>query len=284
MFSRTFALGPFNFKINSQIIKVKTELERLYKDFVPVADADFIDFDINITQPPNIRRWLRPQVDFIVDEFKPFKPLPLNHAYPMLEWGMNWCIASNAHHFFIMHAAAIEKNNKVIVLPAQSGAGKSTLSAALSYNGWRLFSDELALFSLKNKLLYPLARPINLKNDSIDIIRNYIPNAVFSEVVHDTHKGTVALLKPPLDSVKQVNIENPLACFVFPKYVENSPVRLKACSVEQAFSSIIEQSFNYHILGKEAFELVSYYLRNVKAYTLEYSDFIQANDALSELV
>lgn len=284
MYSRSLTFGPFKFKINSKLTSIKNELSLLYQDFTPTPSDDSYDFNIEITQPNNLRRWIKPQVDFIVDEHYPFKPLPLDHAFPMLEWGMNWCIASNAHQFFILHAGAVERNGCVVVLPAQSGAGKSTLTASLVYKGWRLFSDELALFSLKDKLVYPLSRPINLKNQSIKIIKDFLPESVFSQVVKDTHKGTVALLKPPTASVQQSAIPASLSHFVFPKYVKASPTKLKPCSIEYAFRLIIEQGFNYHILGEEAFSLISHYLRNVKTYTLEYSDFEQANQVLKGLV
>ncbi|WAJ70676.1 HprK-related kinase A [Catenovulum adriaticum] len=284
MYSSSLVLGPFKFKINSSIKSVKNELELLYQDFTPVTTNDFIDFNIDISKPNNFRRWIKPQVNFVVDEHYPFKPLPLDHAFPMLEWGMNWCIASNAHQYFILHAGAVERNGCVIVLPAHSGAGKSTLTASLVYRGWRLFSDELALFSLKDKLVYPLARPINLKNQSIEVIKNFLPESIFSQVVKDTHKGTVALLKPPKASVEQSKIPAAPSHFIFPKYVEGSSTKLKPCSVEYAFKQIIEQGFNYHILGEEAFVLISHYLRNSPTYTLEYSDFEQANTVLRGLV
>ena len=81
----------------------------------------------------------------------------------MLEWGMNWCIASNAHQYFIMHSAMIEKNGQAILLPAPQGSGKSTLCAAMVNAGWRLFSDELGLIEPETLQAIPCTRPINLK-------------------------------------------------------------------------------------------------------------------------
>ena len=81
-------------------------------------------------------------------------------------------------------------------MPGDPGAGKSTLTAALMLSGWRLLSDEIALVDRDDGLLRRLARPVSLKNASIDIIREHDTRAVFGDMAHDTHKGTVAHLEP----------------------------------------------------------------------------------------
>src|SRR3546814_6175040 len=81
----------------------------------------------------------------------------------------------------------------------------STLTACLVHNGWRLLSDEMALVSLQDGGLTALARPISLKNRSIDLIADILPNAALSARSEDTVTGAVALLKPPTTSVERVD-------------------------------------------------------------------------------
>ena len=45
-------------------------------------------------------------------------------------------------------------------------------------------------------LVRGMARPINLKNKSIDVIRAFAPGVVMTAPVPDTTKGTVALMQP----------------------------------------------------------------------------------------
>ena len=80
-------------------------------------------------------------------------------------------------------------------MPGAPGAGKSTLTAGLIYRGWRLLSDELALIRRSDGQIVPLARPVNLKNESIALMQRFAPSAVFSAPAHDTAKGTVALMR-----------------------------------------------------------------------------------------
>jgi len=280
----TLPIGPFNFSIKTDNTSVVKNLSSLYGDYHFSDDSPFIDFPITITTRSLVRRFIKPQVDFFLDEFAPFKPLPKDQSFAMLEWGMNWCITTQAHQFLIFHAGTIEKNNKVIIMPAEQGSGKSTLTAAMVYSGWRLFSDELALISVTDELVYPCTRPINLKNNSINVIDNFVDNAVFSTIAKDTHKGTVALLKPPKASVERMFEPAPLHCIVFPKYVANSEAKLTPINQIDTFQQLIQHSFNYHILGEQGFHLIASLLKNVACYQFEYSDFEQAKKLLSSLV
>lgn len=285
MFSQfTLPIGPFNFAIKTDNSSVIDNLSMLYADYQFTDSQSFIDFPITITTKSFIRGFIKPQVDFLIDEFVPFKPLPKDQSFAMLEWGMNWCITTRAHQFLILHAGTIEKNGNVIIMPAEQGSGKSTLTAAMVYNGWRLFSDELALVSLTDGLVYPCTRPINLKNDSIDIINNYLDNPVFSTIAKDTHKGTVALLKPPKDSVERMHEPAPLHSIIFPKYKANVQAKLAPIDQIEAFKLLISHSFNYHILAEEGFNQIANMLKNTKCYLFEYSDFEQANQLLSGIV
>ena len=95
----------------------------------------------------------------------------------------------HAHHYLLLHSAVIEREGCAVIMPAPPGSGKSTLCAGLVHRGWRLLSDELALISLTDTSITPLGRPISLKNQSIDVIKEYVPGAIFNRVTHDTSKG-----------------------------------------------------------------------------------------------
>ncbi|MFT5675587.1 MAG: HprK-related kinase A [Paraglaciecola sp.] len=277
-------IGPFNFQILVDTPSAYQDLTTLYQHYPRLADDSFIDFSVAVKPVSGLRKFYRPQAQFSLDDRQPFKPLPVSQAYPMLEWGMNWCIANYAHQYLMLHSAIIEKNGQAIILPAPQGSGKSTLCAAMTFNGWRLFSDEIALIDMHDGLGYPCTRPINLKNQSISILQNYAKQAVFSSVAHDTHKGSVSLLKPQLDSVEKMHIPAPISHFVFPKYKANSKAQLFPLNKLDAFSLLIGNSFNYHALGKAGFEIMAQTMTNAKCYMFEYSQFDEANSVLTNLV
>jgi HprK-related kinase A len=128
--------GPFATRIHSPMPQIADGLLRLYADF-PLGDGEFCDFHVRVGPPAGLRRWLKPQINFWHNGHSPFKPLPANHAFALLEWGLNWCVAGHAHHYLMLHAAVLERNGRALVLPGDPGAGKSTLTAALMLSGWR---------------------------------------------------------------------------------------------------------------------------------------------------
>jgi hypothetical protein len=215
--------GPFNVHIRSESVAVYEEVFSLYRNFPVCDEQSFFDFSVTISGSNSIwRKYISKQANFLVNSHQPFKPLPYKQAYPMLEWGMNWCIATRSHQYLIIHAAVINKGDVTVLMPAPPGSGKSTLTALLAYSGWRLLSDELALIRLDNLLVDGLARPINLKNQSIEVIKSAFPEVNHSSVVHDTHKGTVCLFEPPKQSVASVNEAVPITHVIFPKYSNNT--------------------------------------------------------------
>ena len=213
----------------------------------------------------------------------PFQPMEVGHSHAMFEWGLNWAIASFMHTHLIIHSAVVEWKGKGVLLSAVSGSGKSTLSAELSLQGWRLLSDELAMIDAGLKLI-PLARPVSLKNSSIDLIGYRHPSAVIGPLARDTHKGTVGHLKVSGESIA-LGLQPAIPkLIIFPKWTAGSPLRVTPLGAGQAAMRLIDQAFNYSILGTEGFERLVAVVRNTEAWELEYSSLDEAREALEALV
>jgi len=278
------SIGPFNTTLTSSLGVVADGLEQLYGAFTLTGDADFIDFRISLNSPPGLRRWFRPQVNFSFDGFYPFKPLPQIQAFAMFEWGLNWCIANNAHQYLIIHAAVIERNGVVCILPGTPGSGKSTLCAALVCKGWRLLSDEMALVSTATGEIYPVPRPVSLKNQSIDIIQQYSPDAVMGDVVMDTAKGTVSHMRPPQSSVEKSEKPGTPGLIVFPKYTAGAEPNLVPLTQASALMKVAENSFNYSVLGLQGFEVLGELVSKCACYEFSYQSLDEAKETLESLI
>jgi len=280
-----FSVGPFIVCLHTSISSVIEGITLLYNDCSIAETTAFADYHISLQQASGIRRWYHPQVNFLFDGHRPFKPLPLNQAFPSFEWGLNWCIANNAHQYLIIHAAVVEKNGRAVILPAPPGSGKSTLCAGLVNRGWRLFSDELALISMKNGSLIPIPRPVNLKNDSIEIIKSFAPDAVFSQKVRDTNKGTVSLMKAPIDSVLRSSEVAEAAWVIFPHYLADAEALLTPKPKAHACMALAQNAFNYNVLGAQGFKVLSNLIDVSDCYEFSYSkldEAIAAFDSLAE--
>jgi HprK-related kinase A len=269
-------LPPFVTRMRCDVARAVDDIAAMYGEFDILPPDAFADFHIQVGREPGLRRWFRPQARFYYDGQPAFAPLPAEHAFTMIEWGLNWCVAAHAHQFLIIHAAVIERGGRAALLPAPPGSGKSTLCAGLVQRGWRLLSDELALVDMASGLVRGMARPVNLKNASIDLIRAFAPEAVMTPPVPDTLKGTVSLMQPPLNSVRRVREAARPAWVVLPKYVPGSAAVLEVHSRAQTFLLMAEQSFNYDIHGVRGFEAMSALMDRCQALQFTYSDL---NDA-----
>lgn len=275
--------GRFVTSILSSIDSVADGIALMYADY-PVHEADaFADFYVHLDRSTGLRRWYRPQVLFNYDGVTPFLPLPLHHAFPMLEWMLNWCISTRAHRYLLLHAAVVERNGVAAILPAPPGSGKSTLCAALVSRGWRLLSDELTLVQLDNGALQPLPRPVSLKNASIDLMRAYAPQGVFSRVVSDTSKGAVAHMKAPTDSVLRAAEPARAAWIIFPRYVAGAAPLLAPVAPARAFMRVAENSFNYSLLAGAGFAALTRLVDSTATYDFTYSALDDAIDVFNRL-
>ncbi|HKR20427.1 MAG TPA: HprK-related kinase A [Stellaceae bacterium] len=276
-------LGPFTAALTTAFREVGEALARLYPPRFRKATDTFADFHVALVPGKGVRRFVRPQARFLIDGQDPFKPLPADQALPLVEWGLNYAIAGLAHQYMIVHAAAIEKNGHVAILPGAPGSGKSTLTAGLVHRGWRLLSDELALIRRDDGRVVPLARPINLKNASIDVLKSFAPHAVFSDAVADTAKGTVALMRAPEDSLERVDEVAPVRWIVFPRWRAGEVARFTPFSKAASLIEIGHHAMNYSLHGAQGFALLSKVLEKSGCYRFAYGDLNEAASVFDAL-
>jgi len=278
-----FRTGPFIVRLTSRLPAIADGVGLLYADYPLAEGAEFIDFEIGVDAPSWLRRWVRPKIVFTFDGYEPFLPTPSNQAIAVFEWGLNWSIATNAHQYLIIHSAAVEIRGRAAILPAPPGSGKSTLCAALVHRGWRLLSDEMALVSMADGRVVPLARPVSLKNESIDVIHRFAPDAVISPPTPDTAKGTVALMKAPTASIARKQELATPAWIIFPKFEVGAPARLEPRSKADTFLDIGENAFNYSVHGRRGFERLGDMIDTCGCFDLTYGDLDEAIGMLSAL-
>ena len=276
--------GPFASRIRSDVARLRDGIALLYADYPVDEPGGFADFHLSLHRGSGLRRWFRPQVRFTQEGMTPFQPLPLDQAYPMFEWVMNWCVTHRAHAYLIIHAAVLERHGRAVILPAPPGSGKSTLCAALVTRGWRLLSDEMTLVRLDDGTVLPVPRPVSLKNGSIDVIRGFAPDAVLSTPVENTTKGTIAHLKPPRDSIVRAAEPALASCIVFPRFETGAATSLTPLPKARAFMQVAENAFNYQVLGAAGFAALGRLIDTSRQYEFHYSRLDDAMAAFERLV
>ena len=121
---------PVTIRVHTALPSVVDHIEFFYgacRSRSPADERDFIDLDISVLPGRGIHRFWHPQSRFLLDTNEPFLPLPLDQAAPLLEWGLNWCIASRPLGYLTIHAAVVARGSDALLMPGFPGAGKSTL-------------------------------------------------------------------------------------------------------------------------------------------------------------
>lgn len=272
MIDVTLHLAPVTVRLRTPFAMVHQHLKTFYLDALrpPGRAAHFVDFDIRIAHGTGWRRWLRPQVRFLLDSTEPFLPLPADQAAPLFEWGLNWCLASRPLGYLVMHAAVVARGDDALVMPGEPGAGKSTLCAALTFvDQWRLLSDELAILDPASATLQPNPRPISLKNASIDIVSRF-PGARLGQRYADTRKGTISHAAAPAAS--RALAEDSARCrwVVFPRFTTESAPFCEEIGRAEAFTRIAEQSFNRDRMGETGFHALCSMLDAARCFDIAY--------------
>jgi HprK-related kinase A len=278
--------GPFVFALRSPLPQVREGIALLYGDHPLAGSEAFTDFDVEIAPGGGVRRWLRPLSRFVFDGRPVFDPMPASHAYPLLEWAMNWCISALDLHHLTLHAAVLERDGKALILPAPPGSGKSTLCAGLMHTGWRLLSDELTLIDLQAPhAITPLCRPVSLKNTSIDVIARFSGGqAVFNRITHHTIKGSVSHMRVPAEHLARVGETAQARWVVFPRWVAGAPAQMTPRSRAGSLVEVARNAFNYLPLGEVGFQVLADVIEGCDCLDFSYSDLHEAAAVFDDLV
>jgi hypothetical protein len=96
-------------------------------------------------------------------------------------------LAAQSRTGLILHAAALARQGRGLLLPGATGAGKSTLTAWLVGQGFDYLTDELVFVPWQSGVIQAFTRPINLKKPA---------RLVLGDLV-DFEKQAAAILSSP---------------------------------------------------------------------------------------
>jgi HprK-related kinase A len=270
--------GLCRLRLRSDLALLGHQVQAVYPHFgfEPAGAGVTADLHVDVVRPRNLRAWLRPQALFQCDGARPFDPFPADSPLPLLEWGTNWLIGRRFNNTLLLHAGVVERGGAGLMMPAVPRSGKSTLTAALAQRGWRLLSDEFGALDPVQGHRRPVLKPVALKNESIDVIRQWSTDAVLGPLFPGTRKGTVAHLAAGADAVARVHEVALAGAVVLPRYVAGSPTVWERIDPETAFRALAFNAFNYAVLGEEGFRAAVRVARECPAWELVYGDLDEA--------
>ncbi len=265
-------VGPFVVRLSTPLEHVARHLGDMYADFPVVEAPDWIDADVTVRRDG----WLRRRVSIRADGTAVYRGVSFAHAVPLVEWTLNLCAFHRPSNHLLVHAAVLERQGGAAVFPGGAGSGKSTLCAALAHRGWRLLSDEVAAICPDTRRIIPVPRPVSLKEQSIDVVKRFAPQARFGPTWPDTAKGNLAHLFPPRPSVLRMNEPAAPGWVAFPAFTPEAKAELAPLSKAQGLLRCAQHAFNYTVLGRRGFDTLAALIDRCDCFELRYGDLEEA--------
>ena len=263
-------IGPVGFRVGSDWRAPIAAIDDLYRDY-PQPQDGIPDFNVHLFAARPWRLFLRPSVhiggDFVIPDAA---PLPLAQALLAAEMGMNLQMALGQRRYLLLHASAVERDGKALLMTGMSGAGKSTLAALLMARGWRLMGDEFALLDPATGLVHGFPRLISLKNAAIGVLERALPQARFGPRLENTPKGTIRHLVPDARAIAAMAEPAAPRLILFPSYGFAAAER--AVLPSETFVRLTQASTNYVALAERGFVALTNLVRETPAHALDYPD------------
>lgn len=261
-------IGPVAFRVGSDWRAPVAALADLYRDY---PRAHVADFTVRLEAGRPWRRWVRPAVHVAGDYTLPeAAPLPLAHGLLAGEMAMNLQVALGHRRHLLLHASAVERDGRALVMTGESGAGKSTLATLLAARGWRLMGDEFVLVAPDTGLAHAFPRLISLKNEGVAAARAAWPDARYGPLLAGTPKGDIRHMVPPHDAIARMDEPAKPALILFPRFGFDAAVRPVPPS--EAFVRLTQASTNYTALSEAGFRALTGLVRDVPAVGIDYPD------------
>lgn len=269
MHGLSLRIGTISYRIGSAWPAPIAALRRLYAGY-PAPEDGIATVTARIEPPRPWRRWLRPQVAIEGDHTLPDTvPMALRHGLLAIEMAMNMQVALGERRHLLIHASAVERGGKALIMPGDSGSGKSTLAALLGENGWRLMADEFVMVDMATGMVLPFPRAISLKNSAIAEMEARIADpARFGPHLSGTPKGELRHLRPNMEAIARMDEPARPALILFPSY--GFDPASDGVSRSELFMRLTEGSTNYVALGQTGFEGMLGLVDNVLAARFAY--------------
>lgn len=206
--------------------------------------------------------------------------IPKPQLATYLQEKMMTCTYQAQRYLISLHAASVEKNGKVIIMPAVAESGKTTLTATLLHHGFELFSDESTSMD-HDGYVHPLSFCMNIKEGSWNVLSETYPHLKERDV-HSRFDGQSIRFLPPYNMHEG---REKATHIIFPKYTPGAKTSLMTVSAKEALLKITEASYQVQKnMDKKKFELILENLISLPKYMLVYSDLDEAIATIDSLL
>jgi hypothetical protein len=193
---------------------------------------------------------------------------PAELAIAHLVWHVNRGVVADAGNRLLLHAAAAERDGKVVLIAGPEGSGKSTLVTALVCSGLQYVTDETVAIEVPATTIAPYPKPIAVDRVALESL-----GRLFPIVPSSLEAGDQWLIPPQAIRPGAVAPSNGSArVLVLPAYRPGQDTAARSIPRGEAAAALAEQSFNFHALGPGRLDVIAEVLRGCDCYRLDVGD------------
>lgn len=177
-----------------------------------------------------------------------------------------------------LHAGAVARNGRVVLVAGASGSGKSSLICWLVENGFEYLTDEIVLLEPDDASVVGMPRAVVVKPGSAELIREM-------QAFRDARTalgGTHVMIEPPVSSAS--NGPMPVALIIFPEFSLGEGLSLAGPSAAECGLKLVECNLNARNFRDGGFAALTKLARKAPALSLRYGGFDQLEGTLDTLV
>ena len=249
------ALG-FTFTLRSDHRALGEELHRLLSGFTGPAAHEAHPMCLSI-----IDRGKAAEPDRFVtylDEERASVSPGTDHLVRILLWQLTPRAVAAATDRLVIHAGAVARRGRAIVIPGSPDAGKSTLTAALLDAGCEFLSDEAAVLNLSTGLVEAFPRPLSLDPGSFSLLPHLAPHPATTDLVRNQWFVVPDEVAPPC----------PPAMVILPHVRPGTASELEPVTRSTALVALAESAFNLGACGSRGFRALGEVVRRATCVRL----------------
>ena len=188
-------------------------------------------------------------------------------SYPDADWSL------------FMHAAAVARGDRAIVLAGPKGSGKTTLAAALITSGLDYFSDDVVPLDGRTMQVLPLPFALSVKEGSWPTLSGLYP-ALDSLPVCEADGQKLRFLPPPRPASGRGGAL--VRALVFPRFRPEQRFRLDRLAPVDALVKLVAASRPL-ALDRPRLQRTLAWIHAVPAYDLSYTHLAEATAVIREM-
>ncbi len=200
--------------------------------------------------------------------------------FSTLEWMITCDALSHLQEFFQLHAGAVIKKGKIILLPANHGQGKTTLTLSLTQNNFRCLSDDIVLIEPETTRIIPFPRSFLIKDKSIKNMAEV--HLIDKKSGYYCKSEDIFYYNPYSTSKLPIRNSRPHTIIEL-KHSRRFKNELRPVSKSQMCIKLLRQSFNIHNYKRSGVTILTKLARNSKCYSLKTNNITDAVHLVSQI-